>query len=826
MGRLVLLLALIGAAMVHWLPALPQWPALLPLATGSGLLYGLVARSQSHLTRWRLLTALAVILCALLLGAGYTVWRADLRLADSLDVRHENVVTRLHIEVTGLDAGDGTYRRFPARVLQSPVTGVPERLWVGWHAAAPEAPVPEVRPGDVWSAALILRRPHGARNPQAFDAEAWMFERGLRARARVRGEPWRVAAETRPDWHVRLQAARHDLRAALRRSLDGTRWGAVIIALALGDQASVAAADWEVFSRTGIIHLVSISGLHITLLAGVAGLAGSWLWRRGRWRAVPLAERVPAQVMGAAVALVVAWLYCLLAGWGVPAQRTFFMLATVALAAMIRLPIDASRLLLVAATAVMVLDPWAALAPGFWLSFGAVAVLMQMAAGRWQPGAPRGWRQQVCQAAVLQLTITLALMPLLAWQFHEVSLASLPANALAIAVVSFIVTPLALAGMLLSPLPLLGVAGGWLALLAEQVFGWLMWPILWLSQQTWASWPVAAPPGWLVLLALGGVAWALMPAGLPWRHAGWMLLLPLFWQVPARPDYGEWRLTALDVGQGSAVLVETRHHVLVFDTGPPFGPHTDAGERVVWPALRARGWRRVTDLVVSHHDADHAGGMASLLRRLPADRLWSAMGVPAGVARPADLPFAPCQAGQGWQRDGVVFRFVHPASSMAMDSPARDGDPVTPGPQPRAGNEASCVLHLQGWWHAALLTGDVGKAQERWMVRQAPTPLPRAQVVLMPHHGSRTSSGAPFVAESGARHAVAQAAWLSRFGHPHAEVVSRWHAAGVSVHNTADTGALVATSDAHGLQLEATRSLARRYWSHPEPSERRPVRDD
>lgn len=819
MGRLVLLCALVGAAMVHWLPALPVWPQLLMLAAGAGVLAALSAGKRGKSQPWRYLTAWAALCCAFLLGAGYTVWRAETRLADALDVQHENFVTRLTIEVVGLDTGDAQYRRFPAKVLHSPVSGVPQTLLVSWYAASTEHPVPEVRPGDVFSAALVLRRPHGSRNPNAFDAEAWMFERGWRARGTVRGVPWPVEPVSSPSLPVRLQAWRHDLRAALRSAVDQTRWGAVVIALALGDQESVAAADWEVFSRTGIIHLVSISGLHVTMLAGVAAVSVAAIWRRGRWRGLPLAERMPAQVVGAAAALLVAWVYCLLAGWGVPAQRTFFMVAVVAVAAMLRLPIDASRLLLIAAVAVMALDPWSALAPGFWLSFGAVAVLMQLAAGRWQVAARSGWQQRTRDGIALQVCITLALTPLLALQFHEISLASLPANMLAIPVVSFIVTPLALVGMLLAPLPLVAPLGGWLAILAERVFGWMMWPIVWLAEQTWASWSVAAPPlGW-TLLGVVGVAWALMPAGMPWRHAGWLLLLPLFWQAPSRPAPGEWRLTALDVGQGSAVMVETSHHVLVYDTGPPYGPNTDAGERVVWPALRARGWRAIDDVIVSHHDADHAGGLNSLLRRLPVQRLWSALGPLASVTRPAGLPFAPCVAGQGWERDGVVFRFTHPpAQPPRASEPSASSDTVGRRQQ-RAGNGDSCVLQIEGWWHSAVLAGDIGKQEERWLVHQAPTPLARADVVLVAHHGSRTSSSAPFVKAVNAQHAIVQAGWLSQFGHPHAEVVERWRAAGVRVHNTAEQGALMATSSADGLKVLSTRHQNRRYWNYWQPFE-------
>ncbi|MGE4339475.1 MAG: ComEC/Rec2 family competence protein, partial [Pigmentiphaga sp.] len=472
-GRSTLLAMMAGSGVVQLGAGLPASVPPLAAAAGAGLTLaagvwlryrqtgvrsarcqnGAAAAMPSRRLRVRhSLLALAWLLWMVALGASYTAWRAETRLAQTLDERHENLVTRLTLRIDSLAVGDALFQRAEATVLHSPVSGVPTRLRLGWPAPA-EGGIPELVPGDVYSAAVVLKRPHGARNPQAFDAEAWMFERGLRARATVRGQP--VLLE-RPVWAgagVAVERIRHHLRRALRIALGDARYGPVVIALALGDQASVPASDWEVFSRTGIIHLVSISGLHVTLLAGLAGAAALWLWKRGSWRGLPLPEYAPSRTAGAVTALFAAWLYCLVAGWGVPAQRTFFMLATVGVVAVLRLPISASRVLALAAWIILALDPWALMSPGFWLSFGAVAVLMLLGSGRWRRPQSPAWREALIAAAKVQGAMTVALVPMLALQFHEVSLASPLANALAIPVVSFLVTPLALVGMLFSPWP-------------------------------------------------------------------------------------------------------------------------------------------------------------------------------------------------------------------------------------------------------------------------------------------------------------------------------------------------------------------------------------
>ncbi|OZI19291.1 DNA internalization-related competence protein ComEC/Rec2 [Bordetella genomosp. 9] len=787
----------------------------------------------------------AVLLCACAGGAGalYAIERAQWRLEDALPADQENQVMRATVRVVSLVESSPDALRFDAEVLASTPVVTPHRLRVSWPLPIHgDAGVPRpVIPGQHWKMALVLKRPHAVQNPHGPDGEARMFHRDMRATATVRGKPQHVLDEGYRLGMVGIHRARHVLRERMRSLLGDTRHGAVVIALALGDQAGVARDDWRVFNATGITHLVSISGLHVTLVAGLAGSAVAWSWRRVRWRGVYLAERTPAALAGIAAALFVAWLYCLLAGWGIPARRTFFMLAVAGGSALLRLPLSRDAVLLFAACVVVAFDPWAPIAPGFWLSFGAVAAVLAWGqAGREGreghgadlvgPGNPaRGaggrrwhrWLRHCMQAGRLQCVVTLSLMPALAFLTQQVSVASPLANAIAIPAVSLVVTPLALLCAALCALAgvVPGAAGlaAWPGWTAQAMFGLVMRWIDSLAAQGWSVWDVAAPPLILLALAATGIAWALLPPAMASRRWAWLLIVPALCWRPARPAEGEWRLTALDVGQGGAVVVETATHALVFDSGPLHRNGTDGAQRVLWPYLRARGVRRIDTLVISHADDDHAGGLDSLLRAVPVDRVHASFDVARrlrrdarkrGWADEAPLPAisGPCEAGQAWEVDGVRFAFLHPRAPTAARETAR---PRKARRGRAAGSNADgCVLLVEGRHHRALLPGDVGVAQENGF---APA-LPPIDVVVAPHHGSKTSSGAALVDAARARHVIAQVGYLNRFQHPAPAVARRWRRAGASFWRTDHHGAVIATSRADALVVRCQRALARRYW--------------
>ncbi len=552
----------------------------------------------------------------------------------------------------------------------------------------------------------------------------------------------------------------------------------------------------------------------------IAALGGSlvyWLWRRIRIRGHYLAERFPAQLAGAMAALVVAWVYCLLAGWGVPARRTFLMLAVVAIAYMLRLPLNASRLLSLVAFSVVLLDPWALLASGFWLSFSAVYILMA-SAGWWGQSARRSsatrgqrWLRFAATATRLQLAITVGLMPLLALIFHEVSLISPLANVYAIPVISLIVTPVSLLLATAAFIPGLEWLAAALAWVGHLALDWTMVPTVWLSDIRAASFNAAAAPLWLTLFAMLGLMLAVLPYGLPFRNAAWLFTLPALLWTPQRPPQGGWDLYALDVGQASAIVVQTAGHSLLFDTGLRSSASSDDGARTIVPFLRSRGIRKLDTLVISHADIDHAGGLRSILGGLAVGQSYSSfdaahylsrearlLGVPQQIP-PAPLAMSRCEYGVSWQIDGVAFEFLWPLKSV----------PSKPSRSRKNRNDDTCVLRIRGSHHSVLLPGDIGAAQEFLLVDRG---LERLDVVLAAHHGSKNSSSPQFVSAAQPGHVVAQAGLWNRYGHPSSLVVGRWKAAGARVWRTDQHGAVTVTSRPAGLLVSGERGSARRYW--------------
>lgn len=826
-GRLSLLGFVGGAVAVHGLADLPDvhWLAM-----------GVIVLGCCLLVFWRRpkVRAGLCIVCVCFLGFGLTVWQAQVRLADDLAPGNVDRVSRVELRVAGLVRHDPDRRQFEAEVLSARPDGVPQHILVSWAAGgwrgpyhapvAPETPFPEIAPGQIWRMALVLRPIRAAINQYAFDYEGYRFAQGVRATGSVRGTPVLLRDEPGVNLSVRAERARHAVREAMQPYLDGMRYGPVLLALVIGDQAGVSAEDWLIFARTGVIHLVSISGSHITMIAALGGIAAFWLWRRLRWRRKPLAERLPAQIVAACAALLVAWLYCLLAGWGVPARRTFMMLFVVAACMICRLPISGSRVLALAAAAVVALDPWAVLASGFWLSFCAVAVLIAGGARIVQKdeteleAQPSFWQrmgQGLALATRLQFAITLALMPILAWIFHEVSIASPLANAYAIPVIGAVVTPLALITAALCMIPGMEWLAGGLAWFTHQVLFWMMVPTVWLGTQALSQFSVAAAPFVLNALALAGVGWALWPTPLRFsgRWIGWLLMLPaLLWQ-PVRPGLGEWDLAALDVGQGSAVLVRTANHMLLFDTGVRRSAQNDEGQRSILPFLRAWGVRKLDVLVVSHGDLDHAGGLRSVLTGMPVEQSYSSFSLSAWLRRearklnavPSVLPLAevPCQYGAAWQMDGVSFEFLWPLPPTAPVGTTRS--------RPRAAvrNEDSCVLQVQGAHHSVLLTGDIEAAEEAALLSRG---LEAVDVVVAAHHGSKTSSTPGFIERVRAVHVIAQVGSWNRHGHPADSVRQAWLRAGAEFWQTDLHGGVHAQSRFDGVTVTSILESSRRYW--------------
>ena len=706
-------------------------------------------------------------------GFGWAALMAHARMADWLASELEGVDLDVVGVVSGLPALSERSVRFELEV-ESAGERLPKKILLSWYRTpwaedAPALLVDTVHPGERWLLTVRLRRPHGHLNPHGFDYEAWLLERGVGATGYVRQRGHQKRLGLRNHTLDYVERARERVRDRFQAHLGATPAAGILAALAIGDQRAISSEEWRLFNRTGVTHLMSISGLHVTLVSGLAALTVGFGWRR-----VPAAVlRLPARKAAAIGAIAAALGYTLLAGFAVPAQRTFYMVSVVAAALWLGRIASPARTLALALAVVVIADPWAPLAPGLWLSFGAVALIFYVAKNE----------RHLVQWGRMQWAITIGLAPAALLLFGQISVAGPLANAVAIPLVSVIVTPLALAAVVLPLESVLDVA----AWLVERLLVFLEW----CAALPGALWQQHVPPLWAAILALGGVAWILAPRGIPWRAGGLALMAPAFAIAPAAPASGEAWITTLDVGQGLAVLVRTASRTLPYDAGPAYGPEADSGGRILVPFLRASGLRGVDLMVVTHEDLDHLGGALTVLESVEVDALSSSL-APAHPLNSLVARASRCAAGTSWKWDGVRFTILHPR----------------PGWEAARRNNQSCVLRVDTDGGSMLLTGDVERAAEASLVAS----VERTDVLLVPHHGSRTSSSDEFIAAVAPRWAVVPAGYRNRFGHPAREVLERYAKAGALVLRTDRDGAVSIRLGRDSLEVTSERKLRPRYW--------------
>jgi competence protein ComEC len=780
-----------GVTYLQTAATLPSTKLMAACAAAAALL--LLASTQTPRHAAARMTTIAT--AGLLTGFTWAALLAQTTLASSLETGDEG--RDLHIvgivETLPYRFDQGVRFDFHVERSLAADVRVPPHVALSWYAGLHGArqSVGDVQPGQRWQLTVRLQRPHGNANPGGFDYEAWLLEQGVRATGYVRaGDDNRLLDAFVPSPGVLVERARAALRARIQNALAGRTYAGVIVALVIGDQRGIDQADWQVFNRTGIGHLISISGLHITMIAGIAAWTVSALWRRSFFTNARLPLLLPAQKAAALTGAIVALLYVLLAGFGVPAQRTLYMLSVVALALWMGRLAAVSHVLCTALGVVVLLDPWAVLWPGFWLSFGAVAVIVFAGHGRIGP-PPSGPRGALLLAGRTQWAVTAGLVPLTLLLFGQVSIVSPLANAVAIPLVSFVVTPLALAGSL-TP----GTPGDWLLLLAHWAVEMLAAVLRFMSGWPGAVWRAPAPQAWVFVLGLSGTLWMLMPRGWPHRWAGAVALLPMLVQLPDYPRAGTFRVTAFDVGQGMALLVETERHRLLYDTGPTYAPGADGGSRVILPYLRMRGIAALDGVVISHSDTDHTGGALALLEGVDAGWLASSLPVDHAIVRAA-RHHVRCAAGQHWEWDGIVFDMLHPTPGSYDDADLKT-------------NARSCTLRISNGRRTLLLAGDVEAAQESALLERARDRL-RADVLLAPHHGSGTSSTPAFLQAVRPEAAIFQVGYRNRYHHPKAEVYERYGALGIRRLRTDEAGALMLDFGT-SVDWRRYRDTHARYW--------------
>ncbi|VVO13507.1 DNA internalization-related competence protein ComEC/Rec2 [Pseudomonas fluorescens] len=656
-------------------------------------------------------------------------WALDDRLPANLDGETRWVEGR----VVGLPQNGEAVVRFELADARSRRETVPPLLRLAWYGGPP------VNSGEHWRLAVKFKRPAGLLNPHAFDYDAWLLAQRIGATGTVKDG-------------VRLKEARWAWRDGIRQRLQAVgaqgRTGA-LTALVLGDGAGLSREDWQVLQDTGTVHLLVISGQHIGLLAGLVYVLIAGLARYGLWPG-----RLPWLPWACGLAFAAALGYGLLAGFDVPVRRACLMIGLVLLWRLRFRHLGAWWPLLLALNGVLLLDPLASLQPGFWLSFAAVAVLIFIFGGRLGP-----WRWWHAWTRA-QWLIAIGLGPLLLVLGLPISLSGPLVNLLAVPWISLVVLPPALLGTLLLPIPLVGegllwVAGGLIDLLFRGLA---------LMAGRFPAWMPAAVPWWIGALGALGALLLLMPRGVPLRLLGWPLLLLLVFPPRQLLPEGTADIWQLDVGQGLAILVRTRHHTLLYDAGPRFGDN-DLGERVVLPTLRKLGVSALDVMLISHAHADHAGGAQAVAKGLPVMRVLS--GEPLEL--PVELQAEACESGRQWTWDGVQFTLWQWAAA-------------------RESNPKSCVLQIEANGERLLLTGDIDTAAERALLGSAlavPTDW-----LQSPHHGSRSSSSPALLAALQPAAALISRGQGNAFGHPHPTVVARYKQRDMAIHDSAEQGAI------------------------------------
>ncbi len=717
------------------------------------------------------------------------------------------VDTRLVVQVTSVPQRDARRLRFAAIVKQclscdQPLG--PRRLQLSWYGSTPE-----LQAGDTWEVTARLQPMTGLRNPGGFDRVQWAIASGFHARGYVRTSP---AA-------VQLHGAAAGNVAALRERLAGNlsslpaadEYHALVQALTIGVRHSVSSDVWELLRQTGTAHLLAISGLHITLLAGWGFVVMRWFAGCMVRHVAPIRSTFPEldpHAAGLLFSLMIAFGYALLAGFGLPTQRAVIMLAVWVFAGLRLRVLGTSTGLCLAMLAVLLHNPTGVLSVGFWLSFGTVAALFYLHHGRQRVmpvndrnsavaiSSGRRFLLQVPHALHMHVLLGVLLLPVTAWFFQSGSLVAPLANLVAVPWVGVVVVPLcflAVLGSLLAP-----QLGNVMLSLAQWSIEGLLVLLQWIVDKMAGSVTLVMPSLTVTGLCLSGLLLLFAPRGLGWRWLGVPMLMPALMFNLYRSPLEGFETHVLDVGQGLAVLVFSAEQTLLFDTGGKISADLSMFEAVVVPFLHSRGRRQIDTLIVSHGDEDHAFGVSDVLRRFPDIRLLSSTTL-ASMTRASDSRHVragteaeSCEVGMQWQDGDTVFSLVHPA---AADTGSE--------------NDLSCVLLIHHGASRVLLTGDIevsGEAQLVKRIRSAmqlhPDSTNKAlsiDVMVAPHHGSRTSSTPDLLDTLHIKHIVFPAGQGNRYGFPHADVQSRYELVGAMPYITGTDGAVTFSFDRSGV---------------------------
>jgi competence protein ComEC len=743
---------LAGLSLVQQFPVLPGSQWLIAVTVVAGIM--------AWLRYWRWLFFVMGVLWAIVF--------AMTRLADRLPETLEGIDIPLKGLIADLPEQDERRTRFDFIVTES-AQKLPSKLRLSWYY-----PDQQIKAGQHWSFAVKLKRPHGSLNPGGFDYERWLFTEGIGATGYVRPSQKPVLLGRDSAW-ARIAVWRQSITDRLSLTLSDRPNIALIKALTIGDGNSITQKQWDVFRKTGTTHLVVISGSHVGLVAGLVYFLVLKLWA---WTG--LLAWSPQKV-AAVAAMIVAVFYAGLAGFSVPTQRSVIMLAIVMLAIILQRNTRPFNTLAVALFAVLAFDPLAVLSAGFWLSFLAVSVIVYAVAGR------LGKSGYFLEVTKINWATSVGLSPLLLLFFQQVSLISPLANFIAVPVISLLVVPLSLLAVLVMFSSTLLASK--LFIIVDTALQALWWILVRLAELPLATINHGQPSVWALAFAIPGVLLFLAPRGIPVRWLSMVMFLPLVFTAPKKPETGGINMTLLDVGQGLSAVVQTANHWLVYDTGAKFSAESDMGQSALLPFLRLEGSDKIDKLIISHGDNDHIGGAASLMRGIPTEQVLTS--VPQQLSSYSPVM---CEAGQSWAWDKVRFTILSPQHAVVSE------------------NNNSCVLKIQSEHGTVLLTGDIEALAESWLIETYGNNI-KANVLIAPHHGSKTSSTPKFLQAVQPEYVLIPAGYRNQFGHPHRDVLVRYKQLKAKVLNNADSGAITISVRDGSWVIQSLRETESKYWN-------------
>ncbi len=702
-----------------------------------------------------------------ILGIFWAIVFASFRLADNLPESMQGEKIQIEGKIVGLPQYDERRVRFDFAVLKSKLE-MPEKIRLSWFF-----PKQEIKAGQYWRFTVKLKKPHGRFNPDGFDYERWLFINHIGATGYVRNVPQPVKISTIPWWQS-ITTIRQEIADKLNDLLENNQSLGIIKALTIGERDDINQQQWDVFKKTGTIHLLAISGLHIGL---VAGLIYFLVFNVSIWFSV-----VSPQKIAAVAAIAVALFYSALAGFSLPTQRSLLMLSIALVAINWQRNNTAAKTISLTLLGVLIIDPLAVLAVGFWLSFFAVVMIIYSLAGRL--GKPGYW----LSAIKIHWVTALGLTPFLVYFFQQISIIAPVANFFTVPIISLLVVPLCLIAVIIL---FFSVE------IADQIF-YLLGQILQnletvlseLAKLPYATVNIALPPFYAIPFAVLGVFILMSPKGFPVRWLGLMMFVPLFWVEENKPALGEMSLTVFDVGQGLSTVIETSQHILIFDTGAKYSKHYDMGAAVIIPYLKSRDIGSVDTLLISHGDNDHIGGAISIIEQSIVKKILTS--VPNLLQKYAPMQ---CKAGQKWNWDQVKFEILSPELDLLK------GD-----------NNNSCVLKVSSKYGSVLFTGDIEEPAEDWLVNNVASQL-ESDVLIAPHHGSKTSSTMVFLKQVQPKIILIPAGYKNRFSFPHSEVLDRYRQIHANWMTTAEKGAITIQFKNNLLKIKSERTENSKYWN-------------